>query len=207
MLYIWFSLLVFSTVEKTIGPSKRTVFIKLPYIGMYYSKLINKILQYTITKHKLAVNLRIIFQSKSTIGSLFPLKDRLPNSMMSHVVYRASCLDCKYNYIGMTSRLLLARAQEHKASLIGRFKSSIGDHVLSTGHNFDFNNFEPLITETNNIDLATRNHFSFVNTHHLSIPSLSPLPCIYSTRINQFYRSPTILYITFFHPFTNTLFS
>ena len=58
--------------------------------------------------------------------------------MKSHVVYRLDCSNCSAGYIGVTTRSLPARVQEHRDALKGVRSSAVADHSLRTGHGEDW---------------------------------------------------------------------
>ena len=58
-----------------------------------------------------------LFSGTLTALSFFPYKDRLNRSLMSKVVYKASCWDCDDFYIGKTKRRLHDRKTEHSRKL------------------------------------------------------------------------------------------
>ena len=65
----------------------------MPYLGLQ-SKFMTKQLKSCIYKFYGCINLNSIFRNTRRINSLFPYKDRLNRSLMSKVVYKASCWDC-----------------------------------------------------------------------------------------------------------------
>ena len=82
---------------------KKEIFIVLPYLG-FQSKVIKQQLKSCIYKFYGCFDLKIIFRNTRRIKSFFPYKDRLNCSLMSKVVYKASCWDCDDVYIGKTKR-------------------------------------------------------------------------------------------------------
>ena len=85
-------------------------FIYMPFPFMGHDPIFEKRLKHLVHQ---ATNtpLRIAFTS-SKIGSFFRNKDPIPNMLQSRVVYKYSC-DCEQSYIGVTSRHLTTRVQEH----------------------------------------------------------------------------------------------
>ena len=70
-------------------------------------------------------------------GALFKFKDSLNINMKSHVVYGLNCMDCTASYIGVTTRVLPARVQEHRDTHRGARYSAVAEHAVQTGHNID----------------------------------------------------------------------
>ena len=90
---------------------KKEIFIGLPYLG-FQSKVIKQQLKSCIYKFYGCFDLKIIFRNTRR-HSFFPYKDRLNCSLMSKVVYKASCWDCDDFYIGKTKRRLHDRKTGH----------------------------------------------------------------------------------------------
>ena len=95
------------------------------------------------------LNVRIILSSKLTIGSVFPVKERLPAHLCSNVVYQYTCGDCQSSYVGSTIRCLQERAHEHmgKSFLTGKTSSSpkhsnIRLHSSKKNHSMGMENFK-----------------------------------------------------------------
>ena len=64
---------------------KKSIMLKMPFFGdisMKLKKRICKIIEYEIS----CVKLNVVFNSGTTIGDMFPFKDRMPFLMNSHVV-------------------------------------------------------------------------------------------------------------------------
>ena len=94
-----------------------------------------------------------MFANKFTIGSLFKCKDCLSLDLNSFVVYRLGCFSCPAGYIGVTTRLLLARVQVHLDALEGVRSSAVADHSLRTGHCVDWSNVKILACDYNKHNL------------------------------------------------------
>ena len=93
------------------------------------------------------LTLELFFETLAGLSLFFPYKDRLSRSLMSKVVYKASCWDCDDFYIGKTKRRLHDRKTEHFKALT----HAIADHMSSTGHNIKWDHFEILTTGRSDI--------------------------------------------------------
>ena len=122
---------------------KREIFIVLPYLG-FHSKVITQQLKSCIYKF---LTLKLFFETLAGLSLFFPYKDRLSRSLMSKVVYKASCWDCDDFYIGKTKRRLHDRKTGHFKALT----HAIADHMSSTGHNIKWDHFEILTTGRSDI--------------------------------------------------------
>ena len=86
------------------------VYFKLPYL-----KLFNFIQGKTrMVVNKYCINLKIQLQFSSfRIKHLLSVKDHVPRSLRSNVVYRFKCTGCNYVQIGNTSQYLSTRVREY----------------------------------------------------------------------------------------------
>ena len=107
----------------------------------------------------LSCSLRIAFQSKTCLSSLFKFKESILKYLRSHLIYKFSCSCCNATYYGETERHLFVRAPEHlripptqKRDKIPK-KSAIMDHILLEGHNATYDDFSILISENNQFKL------------------------------------------------------
>ena len=106
------------------------------------------------------VDFRFIFVNKRTIGSLFKVKDSIPTSLCSNVVYCFKCPDCTARYIGSTSRNLKIRISEHigvsyrtNTKITSPSFSRIREHALSCNHSIDEQDFSIKYKANNFLDL------------------------------------------------------
>ena len=68
-------------------------------------------------------------------------KSRPPSDRQTKVVYKISCSDCTWNYIGETGRCLHTRKKEHiRNSKVFKNGSNIASHAWLEGHTIDFEN-------------------------------------------------------------------
>ena len=109
--------------------AKRQMFCSLPFTGTQSEKLkqeLNVFLQEIFPQ----IDINLVFVNKSTIGSFFPFKERLPTSLKSSVIYQFSCARCASGtYVGSTTRAIHMRIAEHR----GRsFRT--GKLLASPGH-------------------------------------------------------------------------
>ena len=93
------------------------------------------------------LTLKLFSGTLAALSLFFPYKDRLNRSLMSKVVYKATCWDCGDFYIGKAKRRLHDRKTEHfKALAKSCHTSAIADHITSTGHNIKWDHFDILAT-------------------------------------------------------------
>ena len=105
------------------------------------------------------VNARIIFQSSNSIQNFFKLKDRIPLSLASSVVYQYTCRQCSATYIGETKKQLKVRISQHKGISfrtnrpLSSFDSSkIYDHAFDSNHPISDDSFK-ILSNSNVFDL------------------------------------------------------
>ena len=111
-------------------------------------------------------SLRIAFQSKTRLSSLFRFKDIMPKEISSHLVYKFTCSCCNATYYGESERLFFVRASEQlgMTHLTGKRvrnpkKSAIFDHILLNGHDASFEDFTILLKENNRFKLHLKKSF------------------------------------------------
>ena len=82
----------------------------------------------SVIKRKFQVDINAYYTSFKT-GNYFNVKCPTPKALKSNVVYKFSCLcDTNITYIGMTTRHLTTRLEEH---LNLKSDSAIGNHIKS----------------------------------------------------------------------------
>ena len=91
------------------------------------------------------MDLRIIFKSVTSLSRLSKLKSPFPIKKCSNVVYKFACKECPAFYVGMTTRQLCQRLEEHKC----KDSSALYKHSRETTHKIDFEN--PIILDKDSI--------------------------------------------------------
>ena len=86
--------------------------------------------------------IRFVTKPHRTLQQEFPSpKFRSPIDLQTNVVYKITCSDCPWNYIGETGRCLLTRKKEHMKSFKSCSKgSNIANHAWTNNHLIDFEN-------------------------------------------------------------------
>ena len=98
--------------------------IGLPYFGKPSQPFAKKLSNFVKMKFDVDIN---VYYVALKVGSYFQLKCVTPVELVSNVVYKFSCsCDTNMSYIGMTTRHLGTRIQEH---LQPKAKSAIRDHI------------------------------------------------------------------------------
>ena len=87
------------------------------------------------------------------MSSLFRFKDKIPNHLLSSVVYEYNCGQCASSYIGQTGKQLKIRMSQHKGRsfrtgqlLASPEFSNIRNHAFETDHPILDDNFKILDT-------------------------------------------------------------
>ena len=144
---------IYQTVEK------KQLLIILPFLGHLSFETRNR-LNSCIRNQLPSCSLRIAFQSKTRLSSLFKFKESIPKYLRSHLIYKFSCSCCNATYYGETERHLFVRASEHlgitpltQKRVKNPKKSAIMDHILLEGHNATYDDFSILISENNQFKL------------------------------------------------------
>ena len=133
--------------------------IILPFLGHLSFETRNRL--NSCIRNKLpSCSLRIAFQSKTRLSSLFKFKESIPKYLHSHLIYKFLCSCCNATYYGETERHHFAQALEHlgitpltQKRVKNPKKSTIMEHILLEGHNTTYNDFSILFPENNQLKL------------------------------------------------------
>ena len=101
--------------ERTQGPQKHAVYLKLPYMGIAAEKMIKDV-RNTVEETFYSVNFRAVFQTTSLIS--INKKDSISSQSKSNVIYKFNCKHCDSVYIGRSYRRLADRIKEHVPSVV-----------------------------------------------------------------------------------------
>ena len=135
----------------TFGPEKKPVFISLPYCGESSVKLKRQLIR-MFQSVAPWIMLRIVFKPVKKLASLCNLKDKVPTKDKSKVVYKIACNDCQEFYVGMTTRRLKQRMDEHATDE----NSALYKHSQSTGHNINYQEPNVLCTDNRKLPLLIK---------------------------------------------------
>ena len=129
--------IIHSYVSKKMNPSNgqidspnsgKTHFYKLPYVGRF-SKIAQTKLRKLLKRYcKADLDVKLVF-STFKLRNMFSVKDSVPQSLRSRVVYKFSCAGCNASYIGETTRHICARVREH---LLSDKSSHVYRHLQSS---------------------------------------------------------------------------
>ena len=87
----------------TVPKKEFTLF--LPFLGTTSWGVKNSLVR-SFREYLPFSKLKIIFKSSKRLSSCFSFKDKIPNSLMSGVIYTYTCPVCNHRYIGSTKRYL-----------------------------------------------------------------------------------------------------
>lgn len=96
-------------------------------------------------------NIKIAVQNQKTVRSLYTkIKDPIPTSFQSNVVYKIKCETCDKCYIGHTSQWLKSRVALHRSD-IRKYpeRCALAAHAHNLDHHVNFEGVEVLKTERN----------------------------------------------------------
>ena len=126
---------------------KEIKYITLPFLG-HFSYQVRNTMSDLLKKYFPDVSFRFVFVNRNTIGSLFRVKDPMPTTLCSNVVYCFKCSDCMSRYIGSTCRNLKIRISEHRGvshrtdtQITRPSFSRIREHALSCNHSINEQDF------------------------------------------------------------------
>ena len=103
---------IFTAKKVIIDVPKKEVRICLPFLGKQSFEIKTKLCKF-VSKNFPQCKLQVIFNSNNRLRNLFSFKDKIPQSVRSHLLYKYTCDDCNAVYIGKTRRHFLVRVFEH----------------------------------------------------------------------------------------------
>ena len=119
---------------------KKELLVALPFLGAF-SLNWRKRLYKAASKSLPQCNIKVIFQSKNPLSSLFKFKDSTPLYLRSHVICKLQCSNCSITYYDETESHLKVRAGGYISTspltgkgVINNKKSSVEDHCLLSSH-------------------------------------------------------------------------
>ena len=151
---------MFSPREKLIGPSKKIMYQKIPYINekwnMNFKEEVRKIFKTFYPQ----IDLRLVFYNSHKIRSYLSHKDKLDQQLCSSIVYNYECDNCSLSYIGSSTRSLRVRLDEHRGvstrsdqRLAKPAHSNIRTHAFNCGSRIEVTNFKILFKAENLTEL------------------------------------------------------
>jgi hypothetical protein len=116
---------------------KKNIYLRIDYKGETVSENLTFQVRKAVEMAYPAAKMQFIFTNRPLLKSV--LKDRLPSSTSSYVLYQYQCSQCSASYIGRTTRRLSNRIKEHCPSWLGKgvtrqIRSSVLAHLVDTGH-------------------------------------------------------------------------
>ena len=131
----------------------------MPFLGSHSLNIQHK-LKKLIQEFYPQVSLKVVFNSKNCIRSLFKMKDRIPDDLRSSIIYMYKCDCCNASYVGKSERHFSTRREEHfgRSVRTGCYlskppHSAIRDHCLSEDHLMKKENFSVLASTSGKLDL------------------------------------------------------
>ena len=103
-----------SSSRGSLPTTSLAFYFKLPYIG-HFCAITQKKIRHFIERYCNDLDIKLVFSSFK-IGSLFGVKDPVPDGLCSRVVYKFVCACCNACYVGETCRHLPTLVREHLAS-------------------------------------------------------------------------------------------
>ena len=103
-----------------------TLYFKLPYLVL--SNFAQRKVRALTKRYCRNLNIKLVFSSFK-IKNLMNVKDTVPRSLRSSIVYKLNCAECNSAYAGETSRQLSTRVREHlctdkNSNILKHLKSS-----------------------------------------------------------------------------------
>ena len=160
--------------------------ICLPFLGKQSLELKDKLSRYA-SRYFPTCRIKVIFKCNNRLKTFLRFKDRVPNNVRSHLLYRYTCDGCNAIYIGKTRRHYLVRIFEHLGVSLRTHKkftynpkngnnSAILNHVNCQGCVGKEENFKIIGSATTDYHLCLKESLLIqkykprINTNENSIP-------------------------------------
>ena len=91
---------------------KKELRICLPFLGKQSLELKSRMQKY-VSKYFPQCKIQVIFKCNNKFQNFLSFKDKVPNNLRSHLLYKYTCNSCNAIYIGKTRRHYLVRVFEH----------------------------------------------------------------------------------------------
>ena len=138
----------------------------MPFLGKQSLELKSK-MQKFVYKYFPQCKIQVIFKCNNRFQSFLGFKDKIPNNLRSHILYRYTCNSCKAICIGKTRRHYLVRVFEHLGISLKTHKkytynpnnkcnSAILKHVNCQKCVGDVQNFKIIGSATNDFQLKIK---------------------------------------------------
>lgn len=141
---------LYSLAPVKLSAPKKPLYCPLPFLGAP-SEFEYRSLFKALSNYYPHINFRPILKSFTTIGSLFPFKDRVPSTLRSCAIYKFTCSGCHATYVGSTRRRTCERICEHRGvsnrtgkPLTSPSFSHIFNHSIDANHPISPDDFKIL---------------------------------------------------------------
>ena len=114
---------IFSADSTASSNDTCILYFKLPYLVL--SSFVQRKVGSLVKQYCKGVKIKLVFSSFK-IKNLVKVKDSVPRSLHSNVIYKFTCGECNSAYVGETSRHLSTRVREH---LVTNKNSHIFKHL------------------------------------------------------------------------------
>ena len=121
-----------------VHAARRLVWFQIGFAVLPYIKGVTEPLTRILNNNGIRATTRPVKTLQQEFASP---KSRPPSDRQTNVVYKISCSDCTWNYIGETGRCLHTRTKEHiRDTKVFESGSNIASHAWLEGHTIDFEN-------------------------------------------------------------------
>ena len=142
----------------SFGPDQR--FVCLPYYPSLFQKISKIVRPYNI--------IAVSGPAESTSVLFTNLKDSVPKSFSSNLVYELTC-NCSLKYIGQTKQHLITRFLQHKNG--DEHHSSMSAHIKRDGCDIDFENMQVICKENKQRVRDVKESLYIKTTNNINIQS------------------------------------
>ena len=140
----------------TYNVPRKVLYLKISFLG-HHSIQLSKQLHQLVTDICPYLKIKSIFINPLNISKLFSFKDKIPNGLLSKLIYMWTCPKCEVGkYIGCTTRHLATKIAEHAAKSVRTNKpihSAIRFHSINCKTDINFNDLKILKSDQNKQNL------------------------------------------------------
>ena len=148
-----------SQQKETHNVKRPVIYMPLTFTG-FHSKDIKKQLSKILSNAYPQLDIKIYFTLQNKIGNFFKIKDTIPISLKSNIIYKWQCRSCDATYVGRTIRSARMRWFEHMGRsfrtgnhLVKPCYSAIREHSEESGHPLALEDFSVIATSRRRADL------------------------------------------------------
>ena len=172
---------IYSPTDTIYTADKLPFYFVLPYYNKQCETIANK-MKLALQDLYPQISFNCILRNTSNLASFFSYKDRIPQTVLSNVIYQFTCRSCNASYIGSTQQKLKTRICQHLgiSNRTGRqlttvMQSEPRNHAHQTDHPISYDDFKIIDTAPRNLHILESLHILKLNPDLNNHASAAPL--------------------------------